>query len=83
MQTSQVSRNFSESPEMVHDLQVSRQCYKMSGNVENLIDLLFFCNKNAVGVNPTDDDHMDLKLAPDDARMTIASGLRLHKHAYY
>ena len=26
---------------------------------------------------------MDLKLAPGGARMTITSGLRLHKHAYY
>ena len=27
-----------------------------------------------------DADHRDLKLAPDVTRMTIASGLRLHKH---
>ena len=30
---------------MVHDLQFSRQCYKISRNVGNMTDLLFFCNK--------------------------------------
>ena len=34
-------------------------------------------------MNLRDADHRDLKLVPGDARMTIASGLRLHKHAYY
>ena len=42
MQTCQVSRNFRESPEIVHDLQVLRKCYKSSRNLGNLIDLLFF-----------------------------------------
>ena len=42
-QTCQVSRNFRESPEMEHDLQVSRKCSKIS---RNLIDLLFFRKKN-------------------------------------
>ena len=44
-QTCQVSRNVCESPEMVHDFHVSRRCYKISRNVGNLIDILFFCNK--------------------------------------
>ena len=44
-QTCQVSWNFRESSEMVHDLQVSRQSCKNSWNVGNLIDLLLFCNK--------------------------------------
>ena len=41
----QVSRNFSESSEMEHDLQVSQKCYKISWNLGNLIDLMFFCKK--------------------------------------
>ena len=44
-QTCQVSWNFGDFPEMTHDLQVSRQCYKNSQNVGNLVDLSFFCNK--------------------------------------
>ena len=43
----------------------------------------FSATKHAFGVNPRDADHRDLELAPDAARTTIASGLRLHKHAYY
>ena len=49
--TCQVSRNFRESPEMEHDLQVSRKCHKISRNLRNLIDLIFFCKKHAFGVN--------------------------------
>ena len=45
LQTCQVSRNFRESPEMEHDLQVSRKCYKISRNLGSLINLIFFCKK--------------------------------------
>ena len=38
--TSQVSRNFRESPEIEHDLQVSQKCYKISRNLGNLIEHL-------------------------------------------
>ena len=39
---------------MEHDVQVSRKCYKISRNVGNLINLIFFCKKaSAFGVNPT------------------------------
>ena len=65
----------SESPEMEHDLQVSRKCYKISRNLGNLI-LIFFCQKKAFGdfgVNPRYADHRDMKLAPVDARTMIAS----------
>ena len=48
-QTCQVSRNFREYPEMEHDLQVSRKCYKISRNLGNLIDLIFFCKKACFG----------------------------------
>ena len=41
----QVSRNVRESLEMVHDLQASRKCYKISRNLGYLIDILFFCKK--------------------------------------
>ena len=41
-----VSRNFRESPEMEHDLQVSRKCYKISRNLGHLINLIFFCKKS-------------------------------------
>ena len=37
--------------------------------------------KSACGVNPR--DLRDLKLAADGSRMTIASGVRFHKHMYY
>ena len=47
-QTCQVSRNFRESPEMEHDLQVSRKCSNIS---RNLIDLHFSAKKHAFGVN--------------------------------
>ena len=62
-QTCQISRNFRESPEIVHDIQVSRKCYKISQrNLGNLIYLSFFCQKNqAFGVNPRDVVHRDLK----------------------
>ena len=43
--TCHVSRNFRESPEIVHDLQVSWKCSKISRNLWNLIDILVFCNK--------------------------------------
>ena len=33
-------------------------------------------------MNQRDDDHRDLKLAADGARLTFVPGLRLHKHAY-
>ena len=64
---------------MVHDLQVSRKCYKISRKLGNLIDLLFFCQKNmlllcireAFNVNPRDAVHMDLKLAPNGAGTMI------------
>ena len=36
----------------MHDLHVSRKCYKISRNLGNLIDILFFCKKHAFGVNP-------------------------------
>ena len=57
---------------MVHDLEVSRKCYKISRNLGILIDLLFFCQKSMLLVcirvafngNPKDADHVDLKLAP-------------------
>ena len=40
-------------PEIVHDRQVSRKCYKISRNLGNLIDLLIFsANKHTFGVNP-------------------------------
>ena len=78
-----LGHNFRESQEMAHDLQVSRQCYKISRNVGNLIDHIFSATKHAFGVNPRDADHRDLKLAPDGARMMIALGLCLHKHSYY
>ena len=41
-QTCQVSRNFRESPEIVHDLQVSpnSEIYQISRNLGNLIDVL-------------------------------------------
>ena len=57
MQTcQQVSQNFRESPEMEHnDLQVSRKCYKISRNLGNLINLIFFFKKTCFwtfGVNP-------------------------------
>ena len=62
--------NLRESPEMVHDLQVSRQCYTISLNVGRLIDLLFSATKHAFCVNPRgfgatprDADHRGLKLA--------------------
>ena len=42
-QTCQVSRNIRESPEMVHDIQASQQCYKISRNVGNR---LFFCKES-------------------------------------
>ena len=42
----QDSRNFRESPEMGHDLQVSRKCYKISRNLANLINLIFFSKKS-------------------------------------
>ena len=66
---------------MEQDLQVSRKCYKISRNLGNLIDILFFCNKNMLlvriredfCVNPRNADHKDLKLAPDGARTKIAS----------
>ena len=66
---------------MEHDLQVSRKCYKISRNLGNLIDLLFFCKKSMLlvlfredfGVDPRNADHRDLKLAPNGARTTIAS----------
>ena len=45
-QTCQVSRNFRESPEITPDLQVSRKCYKISRNLGNLSDLLFFSKKS-------------------------------------
>ena len=53
-------------------------------------DLYFiFCNKACFwceserhfDVNPRDGDDRDLKLVPNSARMMIASGLRLYKHA--
>ena len=34
-------------------------------------------------MDPRDADYRDLKLVPDGARITITSGLRLHKQAYY
>ena len=34
-------------------------------------------------MNPRYADHRDLELSHDGARMTIVSGLCLHKHAYY
>ena len=34
----------------------------------------------SLDVHPRDVVHRDLKLAPDGARTTIASGLRVHKH---
>ena len=37
------------------------------------------CIRQAFGVNPRDADHSDLKLAPNGARVTIASGLCLHR----
>ena len=38
---------------MAHDLHVSRQCYKFSRNVGNLINLLFFATKHFLfGGNP-------------------------------
>ena len=43
---------------------------------------IFLQQSMLFGVNPKDADHRDLKLASDNARMMIASGLRLHKHAY-
>ena len=83
IQTCQVSRNFRESPEIVHDLQVSRKCYKISRNLGNLIDFYLFAKimllvwiREVFDVNPRDAEHRDLKLAP--ARTTIASELRLH-----
>ena len=73
MQTCQVSQNFRDSPDMVHDLQVSRKCLKkISRNLGNLT--AFGVNPRGFGVNPRNSDHRDLKLAPD-----VASGLRLHK----
>ena len=53
------SRNFRESPEILHDLQVSRKCYKISRNLGNLIDLLFSGKRHAFRVNPRDADHRD------------------------
>ena len=82
-QTCQVSRNVHESPETMYKISRKRR------NVGNLINILFFCNKacfwcesDAFGVNPRDVYRKDLKLAQaDSARMTIASALRLNKHA--
>ena len=56
---------------MVHDLQVSRQCHKISRNVGNLIDLLTVLQqrmllvaiREAFGVNPRD---VDLKKRQKD-----------------
>ena len=45
---------FRESPEMVHDLPVSRQCYKISRNIGNLIDLFFSVTKHVFYVNSSD-----------------------------
>ena len=39
---------FRESPEMEHDLQVSQKCYKISRNLGNLIDRVFFCKKSMI-----------------------------------
>ena len=39
--------------------------------------------REGFGGNPRDADHEDQKLAPDGARMTIASGLRLYKHVHF
>ena len=66
---------------MVHDLQVSRQCYKISGNVRNLIDLLFFCNKTfwCECQNPRDADHIHGDLNED----CVGISTHVHKHAYY
>ena len=68
-----------------YDLQVSRQCYNISRNAGNLIDILFVCNtaEHAFGVNPRGfwDSHTDLKLAPDGARMTVASILLIRERA--
>ena len=43
----------------------------------------FSATKFAFGVNPRDDDHRGMQLATDGERMTIASRISLHKHAYY
>ena len=43
----------------------------------------FSATKCAFGVNPRDADHRVLKLATEGDRITIASGIRLYKHAYY
>ena len=51
-QTCQDSPNVRESPEMAHDLQVSRKCYKISRNLGHLITLILFCKTHAFGVNP-------------------------------
>ena len=52
LQTCQVSRNFRESPEIEHDLQVSRKCYKISRNLGSFINLIFSAKKHAFCVNP-------------------------------
>ena len=67
-QTCQVSRNFREAPEMGLDLHVSRKCYKISRNLGNLINLIFFCKKSMLlvlirvdfCVNARNADHRDL-----------------------
>ena len=46
-------------------------------------DILFSTIKCAFGLNPRDAEQKSMKLATDGARMTIASGIRLYKHAYY
>ena len=57
-QTCQVSLNFRESLEIVHDLQVSREV------LQNLTEFdgssIFLHKKHAFGVNPRNADHKDL-----------------------
>ena len=65
------TRNSRESPEMVHDLQVSRKCYKISRNLGNLIAI--GVNSEYFGVNPRNADHRDLKLVTSGARTKIAA----------
>ena len=49
-QICQVSRNFREPPEIVHDLHVARKCYKISRNLGN--SSVFLQTKHAFDMNP-------------------------------
>ena len=78
----QSSRNILESPEMARYLQVSMQCYKISWNVGSLIDILLSCNESffcceseSLSVRIREMLIRDLELAPDAARVVIASGI--------